>query len=549
VGDDTGGRRRRIDEVLAGRAVDVVVVALVAGWALYALRITDHLTYWSDDLSLVQQSGSFSDWFEPYNGHMSLAILALYRVAAEVSDFSYRPFTVIGVAVLAAVPLTYFATTRRQLGPLLAGLLALPLLLYPEVTLRAAGLNHYLVLVGAFVAAAALDRGRRADPILAGGVLLALCSAGGGLVVAGACLLHNLLTRAPLRRWVAVLVPLGLWGLWWVTFADAVSPGNRPLETGETARTVVEFLWEPFEAAALGVDVLAAVLLAGFVAYGAFQLRRGLVEGANFLTWTAAVVAWAVALMRSRADADADIFRYGYLALGFALLAVVPRRPVRWTPAGLLARWRVPAVAAGALAAAVVLVVGGGRALAVRDDMQYFARSHVERSREAEGTFLALSIGPEAIPDDQPITFFGYNPPHGTAGELRALIERYGSPEERTGEEVDRELVDRKIARGMVRGKARPEACLPIEGDLAHAGTVTPGLGALPRGGRNTVQRSFISLRVWAAKRTSVEVRRFGDEWVHLFDIPRAHRAVLRLPALDSDEPWELRAEGICVFG
>lgn len=527
-------------------AVDLAVGALALGWAAYAIRIGRGFSFLSDDLQLIEQAGSLGGLFEPYNGHASMLILGMYRLLAEAAGLHFGPYLVVGVLAIVAVAVTYYLTTRDRLGPVAAAVLTLPLLLHPDAVFRPASANHYFVLVGAFLAAFALDRGPRADLLLAVAVGFSLAAAGGGLVVAATCLLHNLLTRAPLRRWVAVAVPLALWGVWWQLGADGELPTSpRRLDLGETVDLAVEMLAVPFVKAGLDDRVAAALLAVAFVAWAVTRLRGGLASGANVIAWTAAVVMWAVALGRSRGPiADAQTFRYGYLALGFVLLAVVPRRPLehrfhlRSEAGSVLPRWALGAAAA-------VLVLGGLRGIAVRDDLQVFAGWHTERGRFTVGTMLAAQLGPEAVPDDMPIIVYGWGLPHGTGAELRALLDRWGGPGEGLdGEGVDRELVDRGIVAARVaRGGRRPVACEPLRGPLVHPGTLIPGLGVVQR---NMPQAALQEGPLWlrTAEPVTIEVRRFGEEWVRVRRVDAERRVRLLLPSLDAEVPWEVRIDG-----
>jgi hypothetical protein len=501
------------------RSIDITFGVIAAAWLGFVVWLSWDFSFWSDDLFLIDQAGTWRGMVEPYNDHLSLVILGIYRAAVEIGGFSYTPFVVLGPLCLVAVPVTYYVTTRDRSGPVVAAVLAMPLLWFGGVNLRASSLNHYLVLVAAFVAAAALDRGRRADWVLAGALGFAVCSAGGGAVVAGACLLHNALARPHLRRWVVVLVPVVTWGLWRVAFADGVREPLAKPTAGEGAELVRDFMVAPFYDGALDLLPLAVVLGAGFVAVGVVRLRGGLAQGASFLAWSAASIAWAIGLIQSRGlAADPGQFRYAYLSMGFALLAVVPRERA----SGRLAVQR-PAFAA------LVLAVALARAVIVVDDMRTFAEGNGLRGREAEASMLVLALGPEVIPDDAPISFYGVLGRHGTAGELRALMDRYGSPEVRA---IDEQLVD--VAVG-VEAAGRPTDCAEAAAPISVPGVADHAFGV----------RRGPPLHLWSEQPYRVEVRRYGDEWVRVADTTGG--VLVTLPALNDDTPWELRAVGACV--
>lgn len=521
----------------AAHAVDAAFALLAAGWLLYILRITRELSFWSDDLFLLDQAGSWRGLIEPYNDHLSVVILSIYRAAAEVGGLSYTPFMIAGALSLLSVPVAYFATTRRMLGPPVAAVLALSLLWYVGIDVRPYGLNHDLALLGGVICAAALNRGRRADLVLATALTFSLLSAGGGVAVAAACLVHNLLARAPLRRWVAVLAPSVVWTLWWLFVAGAPSLSSAyRLSPSEAARVVRDLVLSPFYDTALDVRLLAMPLMVGFFLHGALQLRRGLAAGANFVAWSAAMVLWALALVRSRGLlAEPGQFRYAYLSLGFALLAVVPAHPIRWPtrPPFTTPRW-------AGTAAVIVLFVGATRAVAARDDLQDFVRGHAERGRQAKGTMLVLGLEPELIPDQAPMSFFGIFTTHGTAGQVRAMIDLYGSPFDSTIETADQDLVDLDIARARLGRTLDFEGCRPLtaplqDPGLADHGRVEPVAGS-----------SASPLRLWSNEPFTIRVRRFGRDWVRLADVPGGRVVKVILPVLNTDRAWEVRAEGAC---
>ena len=113
------------------------------------------------------------------------------------------------MVVVVVVPIAFYVSNRRVLTAPLAALITLPLLWPAGANVYPGELNHPLAVLGGIGSAAALNRGRRADGLLAASLTFALASTSCGIAVATACLVHNLVFGAWWRRWVATVLPLG----------------------------------------------------------------------------------------------------------------------------------------------------------------------------------------------------------------------------------------------------------------------------------------------------------------------------------------------------
>lgn len=511
----------RVRGWLVAHPVEVVFALLVVGTFGYSLRITGGSYFEADHWPMFAQAGSVGGIVEPYNGHLSVIVLALYRVLIDLFGFVHLPFQVVGTLSLLGVSVAYVATTRRRLGAPLAAFLGLPLLLPAGMDLYSAALNHYLAAIGAVLCAAALDRGPRADGALAAALVFSLLSAGGGVAVAGACLVHGACVRPPLRRWLAVAVPTALWGLWYL--AVGARADEQPVDA--TVDQIVAFARDlvvgVFENLALGSRPLAVVLLVAFVGFGLWRLRAGLDAAANVVGWSAGLVVWAVALGFSRAGlGEEGAFRYEFVGLVFVLLAVVPRRPIHWPE-------RFPLVADRrwvAVAACLLLVAGAARGLAVRSDLQDSARRGANVGRLVRGETLVLGLGPGVVDDATTLPFrFGVL----SAGEVRTLLDRYGQPFPATPATADQRLVDLQAVRAVPVGRAAEPQCRPL---------TVPFVQDLDR------PRTYLgSDQGW-----TVEVQRFGQDWVEVGRGQPGQVLLVALPELNSDIPWLVRADGAC---
>lgn len=509
----------QVGRLPAERAVHIVFGIAVVATFVYALWVTRHYYFWVDDWRLVSQSGSVGGIVGDYNGHLSVVILGIYRVLIEIFGFSYLPFRVVGLVCLLAVPVSYYLTNRRQMSPALAALLGLSLLAGENISFLALELNHYLALVGGIGCASALNRGRRGDPWLAAGLALSLAAAGGGLAVAVACIAHNLCVRAPLRRWVAVVGPVALWTAWWLPIGRDYDTGGFHVTTTQAVHVTWDLLVASFASLGMHNPLFGILLMAAYLGYGVGCVRQGLDFAANWLGWTSALAFWGVGLAFGRgAEVDPHSFRYQLLAIGFVLLAIVPRRRVtlpRWIPRGVDPRWA---------AVAVVLGVGlqaRGLETEQREPSQIISRS----STLNHGRVIVLGIEPEVVADDVQLPLdMGVLP----AGEVRSLLERYGGPIPRGG---DAALVRAGVVLSTPASGEGPVECASLSHSFLQPIAST-------------------GLRLWPREmNVEVEVRRFGTEWVPVDEARPGEFLIVRLPALDSEIPWEVRAKGSCRVG
>ncbi len=520
---------------LADHTVEVVFVLLVLAAFLYSLRITHGSYFFADEWEILHRNGSFAHLFDPYNDSLSLVTMTLDRLLVEIFGVDYTPFRVVGLLALYLVPLGYFLTTRTRFGAVLAALLAMPLLWYgPFVSLMASEHNHNVALIAAIVAAAALNRGPRADGVLAAALVLAFCAAGGGVAVAAACLVHCACTRPPWRRWVAVVVPVLAWGVWWVVEVGHPNDlGRFGLSVGQTATFVRRLAFTAFVSSGLNRVWLGYVLLAAFVVVGVLALRRGLGSGANFVAWSVAVVVWGLGLANSRGIlADVHVFRYRYGALVFVLLAVVPRRPIRWPERFPIAADRRYLVAGAAL----VLVIGTARGLSVRSDLQASAHQLAQIGNATRASVLVVGLGPHVVPD-RVAAGTGIDARSGrTAGQVRQLFAEYGGGPAHRPDTVNRELTT------VALSTSRRPAPVAVGGSRCRplSSPVTSEYRAF--GG-------FAPVTLESGHRIEVSVRRFGRGWVPVRSIAPG-TAVTVAPAaihgLAASVPWRIRATGAC---
>ncbi|MGH9227201.1 MAG: hypothetical protein ACRD07_00460 [Acidimicrobiales bacterium] len=520
------GALRQAGTRLAPHGVTIAFGLVVVASAGYFVRITRASWFYADEWAMAVQVARVQDIVDPYNGHLSITILGLYRVLLEVFGFTtHLPYRIAGIVSLVAVPVAMFLVARRRVGAPAAAIMGLLLLWFRGISLEPGALNHSLSLLGAVVCGYALvGRGRRDDALVAASLAFALASSGGGVAVVVAAVVHSLCARATLTRWLAVLLPTGAWLVWWLVFVPPDSEAVQALRPGvlDLAEDAVRHAAASFKYLALGNRVAGGVLLVMFIAHAGWRVRRGLAAAANVLAWSAALLFWWFGLVWSRwllIEATPG-FRYQWVSAGYVLLAVLPAGH------GTLPRWASASTRRGALlGSAGVLLVAAALTHSVRPDVRDFARTHAAYGRINRGQ-AAVAAEPNAgLSDD---VTFGFNLGRLTAGQLRQLLDNYGG----VGDpgETDELLVDIGAVR-LVNGRPDPPP---------------PGCEAL-RQPIPAPPDSRVELHAPTGT-AEVSVRRFGSDWVSVGRLQEGRRATLELPGLTSGQQWELNGStDVCV--
>ncbi|MFM7063139.1 MAG: hypothetical protein ACKO04_06575, partial [Actinomycetes bacterium] len=211
-----------------------------AGWALLLVGLAGlvalagatgrHLWFYSDDWNILTgyHEGRL---LEPFNGHLSLLPVLVFRAVAELFGLgSYLPFRVVGMAAYLFLGVTVFVYSRRRVGPVGGALVALLVLYNGSAYMNVAFpflLNFSLPLAAMVWMWWFLDRAPLRDEAAASGWLgVALASSGIGLLAAAAAGVELLWTRAALRRWLVMAPPVVLYVAWYAAFHAPVAKGT-----------------------------------------------------------------------------------------------------------------------------------------------------------------------------------------------------------------------------------------------------------------------------------------------------------------------------------
>jgi hypothetical protein len=496
---------RVVDGVFA-----VLTLVTVVCWYLW----TRSLTFLADDWAMIDRGRSFVDVFRPYNAHLSVVPILVWRASYHLFGLrTYAPLRLIGIVSLALVGVGLFLEVRARVGSSVALLAGTIVLWYPGLAVAPQTFNHYLALAAGVLCASALRRERSSPYLLAGALTFSLCSSGVGVAVAAGCVAYVLVSRAPLQRWVAVLVPTGAWLVWWLLVAHQSSPPY-----GRSLGQQPSFIWhgivQSFSGLTFGNRGGGLVVAAVFVVSLAWRCRHSLRAGCGGLAWTVGLLAWWVGVALSRGlFASPDRGYYDLIGTVFVLLAAVPEHlaPSR---ARLLARREV--MAATMLLAALVVVINQG---SIRNG----THEAVAVSARARTNLAVALLGRDVVPDDQVVPLgFAFL----TAGHLRQLVHTYGAPPGTRLADPDAALI-RPGAFGIAT-RPTPQRCRDLDGTVPLA----PNDGILLHSTGGAVP---------------VQLRRFGDRYRTITTIPSGGTISLQVPAWFAVVPWHLRAPGACT--
>jgi hypothetical protein len=223
------GRIRAIDE---GRLAWILLAAAMCVSATWIMIAGDGLTFVNDDLfyyaqyvvygtsDLRHSGGGLEYFFAPSNGHLQVLGKLLYRGIFETFGANYavfRAFDVAGVMVCVGL---FFELARRRIGPLVALVPCFSLLFLGfawESFLWAFDLHTIYALALGLAAVLALQRDdRRGDVAACVLLVLSIAMIELGLAFAVGIAIAVLIRPDRWRRAWIFLVPIALYGGWWL---------------------------------------------------------------------------------------------------------------------------------------------------------------------------------------------------------------------------------------------------------------------------------------------------------------------------------------------
>jgi hypothetical protein len=503
--------------------------AFAAGTFVYYLIKSSGVVIKSDDWLFAFRGNSFTDFFRPYESNVSILPIAVYHFVYSTFGFgTYWPLRVIGVGSQIVVACAVFFLVRSRWGSPVALVSGVAVLWFPGTLLIPSQFNHWLALAASILAGWALTRPPgRSDWVVAGALVFALSSSGVGVAAAVGCLVYVALTKAPLRRWLAVGIPTALFVVWWFTLARDDHGTGLHTSAVDTARYMRDGIFASLQLLSPGNQWLGITLAITFAAWIGWRLRKGPRAAAHELAWTCAIGAWWLGLASTRGAAGAgapDSFRYRLVTFGLIAVALLPLSRSPRVQRLLHSPKAVPV----ALCAAVALVALNGPAIAHHADIAE------AKYRQQVQKMIVLNLGPSVIPDDATVQFDIYTTMKARA--YRGLITKYGAPPGTRPDDPDAAIV----ALGPIKPVAVEEAsttCTALQDPSVIQATAD----------RRNLAETWTSVVLRAGPtNTVIQVRRFQSSWVTIGEIGPGSTAHIELPVLMTKTPWMIRAPGAC---
>lgn len=535
----------------------VLLGVAAAGSFVFLVAMDSHLTFIADDwMLLVKRQGFGASYlFKPFHGNIVVGPALLYKVMREIFGMSSAtPYYVVAIGTFIGSAVLLFVYLRGRVGDWLA-LAAAVLVLFLgaafEDLLFAFQIGYFASVAAGLGMLVEIDREEEAgDKNACALLIVSLAFSSVGLAFAVGAIVDLLMGRSPKRRRLfVVLIPLGLFALWWLawghTAANHVSADNL--------LGMPKFV---FKAAAGGITSLLGLATGD----GSEPSQPHLIWGKLILL--GGLVALAVKIWRERGTSRGLAVALA-IGLSFWVAAAINRDVTRLPTSSrfqypsaiallliageMLRGVRVPRVAVVAAAVVTALAVSGGVSL--------IHREYTERWRPYADTLRASLAAVElAEPDIDPHYQVIFPPDiEASARAYFAAVDPYGSPalsatSLAVAPQGDRERADLVMAQSQDMALVEPPPgqqdvkCQTIEASVEGQTGIT-----LLRGG--------FSFRNDSGAAVEIRLGRYAEGFpVHFGTLPAGAETTLQIPKDDSEQPWSLGVSGtgpvrLCATG
>lgn len=380
----------------------LAAAVLASGLLIY--HLTRGSSFSVDDWTWVdtRRGNSLHAFLAPYNGHLSLVPIAIYRVMFAVFGLGdFVPYRVLLLVVASATAVVIYEYARHRVGEFGALLVAtLLLFLGPgwNDIMQPFQIAWLIAVAGGILALSLLDRRRRgADAAACLLILASLATTSVGVALAVGIGVDIALSRRRWRDAWIVGLPLVLYAVWAIRYGSSTVMlsfiPDVPLNLARTAAAGLAGVVglsgvTPFDLTGQALTYGGPMLVLAAAAV-IVRARRGW-DPSRFLSLTAVLVAFSLLTTLARSFQSPFESRYMYVVCVVeTMMAVELVRGLRFPPRAQLV---LAALTVFAVVSNVgVLRSGGGyfRALGARTDAR-FGAVELDRGRVASDTAVAL---------------------------------------------------------------------------------------------------------------------------------------------------------------
>ncbi len=526
-------------------AANLLLAAVVAATAVLLLVWLGELTFWRDEWDLLlHRRGSDPEVFlRPNFEHIAISLVAVYKGLLAVFGMdSPRPFQVVAVGSFLSSLVLAYVYARRRVGSWLALAGVLPIfvlgpswddLLWPfQIGFfgsMCAGLGALLVLE---------RRDRLGDAVACVLLVVSISFSSLGVPFAlGGALAIALDPDRRRRAWVA-LVPIALYGLWWlgygrdadsyVSLHNLVTAPGYILDGFASSLASLLGLATPSDSIASPLDWGRALLVLA-VGLALWRIRVAGRPGRGFwIVLAIAVSFWFLAAFNASIFREPTSGRYQYMGAVFVvLLAAELLRGVK------VNRW----------AATAAMVVAALAALSNLSSLHTAWRGLTQFGQLQPAGLAALELTRDRVAPDFQLTeqnsgvdYLGLV----DAGSYFSAVDAFGSPAYTPAELAEAPAQAREAA-DKVFGAALEIGLSPGPGGGACSAIE---LGDQPR--PVPIGPAGAAIRAPAAEPVAVRLRRYATDSfpVALGSVRAGRTAVVTIPPDGSGQPWQLGLSG-----
>lgn len=532
-----------------------LAVLVVGGTALAAALLLMHVgrgtTWFYDEWSwiLTRRTGTLDDYLANHNGHLNLLPIAVYKATWSLVGLThYTVLRLFEIALHVGTCLAMFVYVRRR-TPLWFATGATVVVLFLgyafQDLLWPLQMTYLGSVLAGLLALLSLDRRDGAGDIGASIALAAsLACSGLGLPFVGAVALELLLRRATWRKLWVPLVPLILWGVWYVQYGQSqVERSNLHLVPEHAAQMGSAAVGALFGIAMDDGRVLLALLAIAVVVALAVDRRIS----PRFAAVLSLPIGYWVLTALSRAQYDEPAAsRYIYPGAVFVVLVLAEVIPRLERPIGRAGT----AVGAGLLVVLVVLVVVSVRGNV--DELRAGAAGLRDTSSYLKAELRAVELARAHVrPDFRPDVL---RAPQVDAGGYLRAVDDLGSPADSLPElrhrpGALRDAADAVLLRALRVGLVPTASAV---GTSPSIGTVTGGV-VMPSGScarfvpdptavdRSVVLRATTPIVVGSSTDSvAVSARLLGDTMVPVGTIAPGSVEVFD-PVVNDAGPWTVQ--------